>query len=246
MTIALLSDIHGNLQALQSCLADARARGASRYVFLGDLVGYGADPHGVVDIVREHVSRGAVAVRGNHDDAILGSTAYMNKSARRAIEYAREVLSVEQSAFLQQLPMIVREENCCFVHASAKTPERYPYVDCPSAAAACVAAAGTTYTFCGHVHEQRLYFTARVAHMKEFNPTAGIAVPLHGHRRWLAIVGSAGQPRDKNPKAAYTLFDPARATITFCRVAYDHSAAAMRIRAVGLPESLASRVEYGY
>ena len=246
MTIALLSDIHGNLQALQSCLADARARGANRYVFLGDLVGYGADPHGVVDVVSEHVARGAVAVRGNHDDAIHGSASYMNESAMRAIEYARGVLSAEQSAFLQNLPMIVREENCCFVHASAKTPARYLYVDSPSAAADCVEAAATTYTFCGHVHDQQLYFMAHAPRMSLFTPTPGIVVPVPTHRRWLAIVGSVGQPRDRNPKAAYTLFDPKRATITFCRVAYDHAAAARRIRIVGLPESLARRVENGY
>lgn len=246
MTIALLSDVHGNLQALQACLADAEARGANRYVFLGDLVGYGADPHGVVDIVREHVSRGAVAVRGNHDDAIHGSAAYMNDAALAAIEYARAVLSLDQANFLKSLPMIVHEENRCYVHASAKTPERYPYIDSPSAAAACVDAAKAAYTFCGHVHEQQLYFMAKSPRMALFTPTSGIAVPVPAHRRWLAIVGSAGQPRDNNPKAAYTLFDPVRATITFCRVAYDYRAAAERIRDVGLPESLAYRVENGY
>ncbi len=246
MTIALLSDIHGNLQALHACLADAKARGARRYVFLGDLVGYGADPHGVVDIVRDHVSRGAVAVRGNHDDAIHGSAAYMNDATLAAIEYARALLSEEQVSFLKSLPIIVREENRCYVHASAKTPERYPYIDSHSAAAECVAAAEAAYTFCGHIHEQQLYFMTKPPRMAPFNPTPGITVPVPGHRRWLAIVGSAGQPRDNDPKAAYTLFDPARSTITFCRVSYDHRAAADRIRNAGLPESLAYRVENGY
>jgi diadenosine tetraphosphatase ApaH/serine/threonine PP2A family protein phosphatase len=246
MSIALLSDIHGNMQALHACLADAHARGASRYVFLGDLVGYGADPHGVVDVVRDYVERGAIAVRGNHDDAIHGSTAYMNEAATAAIKYGRTVLSAEQSDFLRKLPMIVREGSCCFVHASANTPERYPYIDSPSAAAACVLAAETTYTFCGHLHEQQLYFMAQAPRMTLFTPTPGIAIPVPGHRRWLAVVGSAGQPRDRNPKAAYTLFDAARARITFCRVPYDHALAAKRIREAGLPLSLAYRVENGY
>ena len=246
MTIALLSDIHSNLQALSACLADARARGASRYVFLGDLVGYGADPGAVVDIVREHVSLGAVAVRGNHDDAIHGSTTYMNDAAAAAIEYARKVLSAEQAAFLQALPMIVREENRCFVHASAKKPGSYPYIDSPSAAAACVEAAETTYTFCGHLHDQQLYFMTRAPRMSLFSPTPGVAIPVPTHRSWLVIVGSAGQPRDHNPKAAYAMFDTVRSTITFIRVPYDHAAAAKRIRDAGLPESLACRVENGY
>ena len=79
MRIALLSDIHGNLQALHACLADAHARGAERFVFLGDFVGYGADPHGVVDVITEYVAQGAIAVRGNHDEAIHGSSIYMNE-----------------------------------------------------------------------------------------------------------------------------------------------------------------------
>lgn len=246
MTIAILSDIHSNREALEACLAHARAQGATRHVFLGDLVGYGADPGPVVDIVREHVERGALAVRGNHDQAIDQSAGYMNDSAQRAIEYARGALTASQAVFLREMPMMVREGNCCFVHASADTPDRYPYIDCPVAAATCVAAAATAYTFVGHLHDQQLYFQVRAPAMMLFRPTPGIAVPVPAHRRWLAVVGSVGQPRDRNPQAAYALFDPARATIMFCRVAYDHAGAAARIRAAGLPESLASRVENGY
>jgi diadenosine tetraphosphatase ApaH/serine/threonine PP2A family protein phosphatase len=81
--------------------------------------------------------------------------------------------------------------------------------------------------------------------MKEFHPAVGTAIPVSGHRRWVTIVGSAGQPRDHNPAAAYVLFDPSRRQITFCRVAYDAGAAADKIRKAGLPGSLAARVELG-
>jgi diadenosine tetraphosphatase ApaH/serine/threonine PP2A family protein phosphatase len=81
--------------------------------------------------------------------------------------------------------------------------------------------------------------------MKEFRPVAGTPIPVRGHRRWVALVGSVGQPRDRNPAAAYTLFDLARREVTFCRVAYDAGAAADKIRAAGLPGSLAVRVELG-
>lgn len=245
MKIALLSDIHGNLQALQACLADAVSRGAERYVFLGDYVGYGADPHAVVDVVADYAARGAVAVRGNHDEATFGSAAYMNETAQSAIDYAKRVLSPPQKLFLRNLPMIVREGNRCFVHASAASPERYPYIDSPSAALHCAEASQSAHTFCGHVHEQRLYFSAQGPKMTLFTPTGGIAVPVPAHRRWVALVGSVGQPRDRNPRAAYVLFDDAAPGITFCRVSYDHHRAAARIREVGLPESLAYRVEYG-
>lgn len=245
MKIALLSDIHGNLQAMIACLADARARGAERYAFLGDFVGYGADPHAVVDKIVEYVGRGALAVRGNHDEAVFGSAAYMNEMAQSAIDYAKTVLSPPQTVFLRNLPMILREGSCCFVHASAASPEKYPYIDSPTAAQRCAEASESAHTFCGHVHEQRLYFAAHGPKMTLFRPTPGVAVPVPAHRQWVALIGSVGQPRDHNPRAAYAIFDGARPSITFCRVAYDHRAAAARIREVGLPESIAYRVECG-
>ena len=245
MRIALLSDIHGNLQALQSCIDDARANGAKRYVFLGDFVGYGADPHGVVDIIAQYVSQGAVAIRGNHDEAIYGKATYMNEMAMSAIDYARQVLTPAQTQFLRDLPMMVREGPCCYVHASAASPEKYPYIDSPTAALRCAEASELPYTFCGHVHEQRLYFGAEGPRMKLFQPTPGVAVPVPAHRRWVALVGSVGQPRDRNPQAAYAIFDDERLAIKFCRVPYDHHAAAARIREVGLPGSIAYRVESG-
>ncbi len=113
----------------------------------------------------------------------------------------------------------------------------------------CVAAANLAYTFCGHVHDQRLYFASSgtgAPAMKLFRPTPGVAVPAPAHRQWVALVGSVGQPRDNNPRAAYAIFDAGRSSITYCRVPYDHYAAAARIRAVGLPESIAYRVERGY
>lgn len=246
MRIALLSDIHGNLHALQSCLDDALRQGAERFVFLGDLAGYGADPHGVIDVVADHVGRGAIAVRGNHDEAMFGDAPYMNEMARTAIDYGKQVLSAAQIEFLKSLPMIVREQNSCFVHSSAASPEKFPYIDSPTAAAQCVAAAEAAHTFVGHVHEQRLYFAAQAPKMTLFRPTPGVAVPMPPHRRWVALVGSVGQPRDRNPRAAYAMFDDQRAAITFCRVPYDHHAAAMRIREVGLPEAIAHRVECGF
>ena len=246
MKIALLSDIHSNIQALHACLADARARNVDRFAFLGDFVGYGADPGLVVDVIVEHVAEGAIAVRGNHDEAIYSDAIYMNDMAMAAIVYARQVLTVAQTLFLRNLPMLVRQGTCCFVHASAASAEKYPYIDSPSAAQRCTEASESPHTFCGHVHEQRLYFGAPGARMTLFRPTPGIAVPVPSHRRWVALIGSVGQPRDRNPKAAYAIFDSERNTTTFCRVSYDHFAAAARVREVGLPESLAYRVENGF
>ncbi|MEO8485056.1 MAG: metallophosphoesterase family protein [Betaproteobacteria bacterium] len=245
MRIALLSDLHANLEALDGCLAHARAQRVDRHAFLGDFVGYGADAAGVVDRVRELASRGGIAVKGNHDDALDHPAGYFNDQARAAIAWARETLDASQRAYLAGLPLVVHDDALCFVHASADRPERWTYVDSAGTAARCVEAAGARYTFCGHVHDQRLYFEAADGRMSPFSPVSGTPIPVPDRRRWLAIVGSVGQPRDRRTAAAYALFDSERREITFFRVPYDAKAAADKIRRAGLPESLAHRVELG-
>jgi diadenosine tetraphosphatase ApaH/serine/threonine PP2A family protein phosphatase len=242
---ALLSDIHGNLEALLACLGHARERDAERFGFLGDLVGYGADARAVVEIVAQYAADGAVVLKGNHDEAIEEGGGYFNDAARAALQWARETLTEEQRAFLASLPLVVRRETVCFVHASAAAPERWDYIDSPGAAKRCADAADARYTFCGHVHDQVLYFENASGRMSEFRPSPGTAIPVPSHRQWVAIVGSVGQPRDRNPAAAYALFDPVEEKLTFFRVPYDAMAAADKIRHCGLPSSLAYRVELG-
>ena len=245
MRVALLADIHANLEALTACLAHARERGADRFAFLGDFVGYGADPAAVVAVISSHAEAGAIALKGNHDEAVERPKVYFNEAASAALEWARRCLSPAQRTFLAGLPLVTRAHSTCYVHASAAFPERWDYVDSAGAAARCVEAAAAVHTFCGHVHDQMLYFETAPGRMTPFRPVPGTAIPVRAHRRWLAIVGSVGQPRDRNPAAAYALFDPARAQLTFHRVPYDAKAAAAKIRAAGLPESLAYRVELG-
>lgn len=245
MRIALLSDVHSNLQALEACLADCRERGVDRLAFLGDLVGYGADSSSVVDIAMQAVESGAVSVRGNHDEAVDGEASYLNEMARAGIVHARGSLSALQRAYLKNLPLLERHADACFVHGSADQPERYRYLDSVDAARRCASATDASITFVGHVHEQRLYYGTREERMNLLTPTPGIPIPVPRHRRWVAVVGSVGQPRDHNPMAAYAIYDSARPALTFFRVSYDHHLAARRIREVGLPESIAYRVERG-
>ena len=245
MLTALLSDIHGNLEALNACLNHARGRGAERFVFLGDLVGYGADARSVVEVVARYAAEGAVVLKGNHDKAVEKMDGYFNDASRAAIEWARGTLTQDQKRFLATLPLVVRQGAACYVHASAAAPERWDYIDSPAAAKRCAEAADAAYTFCGHVHDQVLYFGSVQGRMSEFRPFPGTAIPVRSHRRWVAIVGSVGQPRDRNPAAAYTLFDLAGQMLTFFRVPYDAKAAAAKIRRCGLPDSLAYRVELG-
>jgi diadenosine tetraphosphatase ApaH/serine/threonine PP2A family protein phosphatase len=245
MKLALFADIHANLEAFEACLEHAGEQGAEEIAFLGDLVGYGADPAAVLDRVRARAAAGAVVVRGNHDAAVVAGTETMNKSAEAVVGWTRRQLDQDQLAFLAALPLVVRRDAICFVHASANGPADWTYVHDAAAAAHSMAASGATWVFSGHVHEQALYHLSRTGHALPFKPVPGVAIPVPAHRGWLAVAGSVGQPRDGNTAACYAIFDTGRATLTFHRVPYDWSAAAAKIRAAGLPEFLALRLERG-
>jgi diadenosine tetraphosphatase ApaH/serine/threonine PP2A family protein phosphatase len=244
--IALLADIHGNREALSACLADAARRNVDRYLFLGDLVGYGADPGWVTDQVGDYVARGAIALLGNHDAAAAGQTVAMEQTATEAIAWTRDRLDAAQKRFLAGLPLTREDGSRLFVHASADAPAQWHYILDARRARASFAATAAQQTFCGHVHRPALYFLSRTGKVSEFTPTAGVAIPLMAGRRWLAVLGAVGQPRDRNPAACYGLLDDAGNTLTYIRVPYDVASAARKIRESGLPAVLAARLEQGY
>ena len=247
MRLALLADIHSNLEALVAVLAHAREQGAEALAFLGDLVGYGADPEAVLERIEAEAARGAVVVQGNHDAAVLdpGVAAGMNEAALEVIAWTRGRLGARERAFLASLPLLAQRGDVTFVHGSVETPEQFLYVTDPLRAARCLAAAGTPWVFAGHVHEPVLYYTSATDRPLPFRPVPGVAIPVPPRRRWLAIAGSTGQPRDGRPSASYAVFDDERHTLTYHRVAYDWPSAAAKVRAAGLPERLAVRLERG-
>src|SRR5438874_234542 len=139
MKLALFADIHSNLEAITACLAHAQALGADRYAFLGDLVGYGADPVAVLDLIEQHAANGAVVVLGNHDAAAIGRPDdSLNDNAQAAIAWTRDQLGKRQRAFLAGLPLTIRDDNILFVHASAAAPERWTYVTGPAERTRCI------------------------------------------------------------------------------------------------------------
>jgi diadenosine tetraphosphatase ApaH/serine/threonine PP2A family protein phosphatase len=244
--IALLADIHGNREAMAACLADAERKAAERYVFLGDLVGYGADPGWVIDRAMEYVARGAIAILGNHDAAAAGRQVAMNETAAAAIAWTRAKLDAAQRDFLEKLPLSVEDGERLYVHASADEPARWHYVLDAYRARKSFEATPARQTFCGHVHSPALYLLSQTDKLFGFRPTAGVAIPLLGNRRFLAVLGAVGQPRDHNPAACYALLDEARNMLTYVRVPYDVASAARKIRDAGLPAVLAARLEQGY
>jgi diadenosine tetraphosphatase ApaH/serine/threonine PP2A family protein phosphatase len=245
MWIGLFSDIHANREALEASLEHARRAGISRFIFLGDYVGYGADPAFAVDTVMREVEAGAVALLGNHDAAISTGTGGMNHIAAEAIDWTRPRLDRTQSEFLTRLPLTFEDDNRLFVHASANAPERWEYIISIESASRSFLATRAQATFCGHVHVPQLYHLSPAGKLAGFQPVQVVEIPLLVQRRWLAVIGSVGQPRDYNPAACYGALDTERNVLIYVRVAYDNETAARKIREAGLPEFLSQRLIAG-
>jgi diadenosine tetraphosphatase ApaH/serine/threonine PP2A family protein phosphatase len=243
--IAIFTDIHGNREALEACLAHAGRRSIDRYVFLGDLVGYGADPGFVVDTVTDLATHGAIALLGNHDSAAIGMPERMNEDAMAAAEWTRRQLTLAQHAFLTDLPLTAEDDDRLYVHASAASPATWDYVLDERAAARSLMATDATITFCGHTHLPALFHMTATDKIAAFDPDADVAIPLTPQRRWIAVIGAVGQPRDRNPAACYALYDDGPRTLTYVRVPYDVETAARKIRNAGLPPFLAARLASG-
>lgn len=247
MKLALLSDVHANLRALQACLAHAQQQGADQFAFLGDLVGYGAEPSQVLDVVMRLGSQGAWVIRGNHDTLAAQPAASASTIDELSAQWTHLQLTPKQREYLQNLPLTLRDGNLLLVHASANAPHSWHYVDDPQRAALSLDAAGADvrYVAGGHVHHQTLFYRGSGRGLLSFQPKPGAGVPVTAKRQWLVTVGSVGQPRDGHTEAMYTLFDRTLSTMTFHRVTYDYQAAANAIRATQLPESFAQRLEHG-
>ncbi len=249
MKLALLSDIHGNAQALDACLDHALSHGADRLAFLGDLVGYGGAPAEVVDQIMSLAEQGATVLKGNHDAMALHPPAQVTVLGDATAHWTHGQLLNHHREFLSGLPLTTQIDDVFLVHASAHEPDKWNYVDDERSAQvsldAAVAQPGVHFVFGGHVHHQMLYYRSTGRGLMAFRPTPGVAVPTPRHRQWLATIGSVGQPRDRDPRAMYAIFDSRLAQLTFHRVDYDHQGAASAIRRAGLPEFFAQRLEDG-
>lgn len=244
---ALFADIHSNLEAFEACYEDAINQGATRFVFLGDIVGYNADPVAVVEKIQEIVNSGkGVALLGNHDAACFEDySKKLNPNALAAINWTRTQLQEKHIDFLKSLPLTIEEDDTFFAHASAHNPADWNYVMDGMSAWRCAENSKKIYNFVGHMHDQMLYYQSSVGKLIRFNPHPGDEVPIGKHRRWVAVVGSLGQPRDGNPLACYALFDASQECMSFHRVTYDHYSAAEKVIKAGLPNEFADRLLTG-
>jgi len=245
MWVGLFSDIHANREALEACLSHARGQGITRFIFLGDYVGYGADPGFAVDTVMREVENGAIALLGNHDDAIGSGAGGMNAVAAAAIDWTRSRLTAAQSDFLARLPLTFDDNDRLFVHASAHDPAGWEYITSAEDASASFAATRAHATFCGHVHVPQLYRLQLSGQPSGIIPAPSIEIPLRVKERWIAVIGSVGQPRDGNPAACYGAIDTERNVLVYVRVPYDVETAARKIQQAGLPPILGLRLLEG-
>jgi diadenosine tetraphosphatase ApaH/serine/threonine PP2A family protein phosphatase len=245
MRIALMADLHANRLALEACLVHARSASYDRLVFLGDFVGYGAEPVEVLDRIMAEVDHGAIAVAGNHDHAVAHDQEAMTPDAETALAWTRGQLGPSAREFLASLPLRFEDDTRLYVHASPQTYPPWLYIQDGPAAKRALEASRAQTVFCGHTHRPALHGITATGQLVSFDPVPGIPIPLPHHRRWLTVVGAVGQSRDGNPASAYALFDTTRGEITHYRVPYDVKAAAQAVIRAGLPPALARRLEEG-
>ena len=250
MRILLLSDIHANLEALSACLAVVPAH--DRIVNLGDVVGYGADPNPVVDLVRSHDGQ---VVRGNHDKAVSGvmDLDHFNPMAGLAALWTRKQLTPENLTWLRELPQgpirMPDLEQMQFVHGSPLGEDEYLVSARDSLEP--LMTASSRVTFFGHTHRQGGFYwdgeRTEVIH-PEYESADGMEtweLPLRDEVRYLINPGSVGQPRDEDWRAAFAVLDNERKSVQYYRVPYDVQAAQEKILAAALPPRLATRLSTG-
>jgi len=243
---AILSDVHANLEALTAVLADADAEGASAILGLGDLVGYGADPGPCVDLL---AARGATLVAGNHEWGAAGliDVDWFNPAARAAILWTRDRIAPDAGQYLGALPLARTMEDAHLVHASPRHPEEWDYLTSAEDGFAVFGDFDTRLCFIGHSHRPGVWSMGSGGpdHATAFRAWP-LRIRLEDGRRYIVNVGSVGQPRDRDARAAYALWDVDRREVEIRRVAYDHRAAAAKILAAGLPRLLADRLARGF
>jgi diadenosine tetraphosphatase ApaH/serine/threonine PP2A family protein phosphatase len=239
MRYLLISDIHGNLEALQATLEAAKRFEPYQLMCLGDVVGYGADPQPCIDLVGDKAS---LMLAGNHDLAVAGVIPIddFNAIAKRSVEWTRDQLSAEDRELLGNLPLQYVDGDYCYTHASPIDPMRFAYIRTLEEVGEVFAHIGQRFCFVGHTHLPVIVVMRRKTGRMEVirDPRARVK----DGDRYFVNVGSIGQPRDSNPDACSVLLDEEDGSIEFVRVPYDISKSQGKILSNGLPSYLAERL----
>lgn len=248
MKIAILSDIHANLEALNAVLDFTQKEHVDNYVCLGDIVGYNPNPSECIKIIRD--LKPLCIVKGNHDAYAAGNNELtsFNPVAAAAIEWTRKHLSDEERKWLNSLPLTaniytegVPSARFTAVHATLDEPGNWGYIFDRYSAAACLQYQWQPLCFIGHTHAP----IAFIRSMSEIHGGTYSTIKLDADKKYLINVGSVGQPRDRDPRAAVALFNVDEHEITLHRVEYDIAETQRKIYAVDLPKRCAERLSFG-
>jgi predicted phosphodiesterase len=239
MKIALFGDIHANLEALETVLADAEAQGCDSYVCLGDVVGYNANPSECLEIIRQ---MDCPVVKGNHDEDAGGdhSLEMMNPIAAEALQWTRDQLNDEQREFLARMRMVRQVEDFTIVHSTLDQPNVWNYVTNKFDAMSNFSYQFTQVCFHGHTHVPRVF--VRGSKVQDVSPDS---IAIEEGMKYFINAGSVGQPRDGDWRASYCIYDLDAKLIYFRRLEYDIETTQKKVLAAGLPEALASRLADG-
>jgi diadenosine tetraphosphatase ApaH/serine/threonine PP2A family protein phosphatase len=237
---AILGDIHSNLDALEAVLDDCRKEGVTDFLCTGDVVGYNACPRECLKMIRD---LGCPVVMGNHDYYVSSwqDLTDFNPAAAEVIEWTRKQLTDEEISILRSFPFVSTNMGITLVHSTMDCPESFGYVFDHLQAEAHFSHQITPICFHGHTHCPMIY-EKQVSAVYRID-AQDFKLPIG--RKYFINVGSVGQPRDGDSRAAYALWEPSTRKISFRRLEYDVQAAQERIRAAGLPERLASRLSIG-
>jgi len=238
MKYAIISDVHANLEAVESCFREIEVLKPDRIICLGDLVDYCAEPVEVIDIIKKNCD---VVILGNHDEAqfryeMIGG---YRENAQISSVHTRKVITDEEIKYLKTLPRVHSENDLLFVHASPLDPKRYRYLLDEETASENFSSFKEKICFIGHSHKP-LMFELSPAGVKRVQKTK-----LSPEGRYIINVGSVGQPRDGNPKLSFGWYDTASFEYRNIRVDYDIKSASAKIRNEGLPAHLADRLFEG-
>ena len=241
MRTAVISDLHSNLEALDAVLSRVDELRCERLYVLGDIVGYGADPNGVIERL---AARGAVSICGNHDLAVTGAfdVAWFNEAAAAAVEWTAANLDADAQAYLDALSPMDDRGEALLVHGSVRDPVA-EYLVSVEAARQSFALGDFRLGFFGHTHLPTIFTCAPDGSVRGGILPVDEAVPLEPGVRYLLNPGSVGQPRDQDPRAAFLVWENGAAVSH--RVSYDVASAQRKIRDAGLPGWLADRLAVG-
>ena len=245
MLVAVLSDIHANLEALQAVLDDMKSHGAEGILGLGDYIGFNGNPAECLSMVQPHL---LAAVQGNHEAALVDRAVFGVPMYMEMMDRTQDMLSPEQLSWLRRLPNHTSWQDCLLGHATPEAPKRWGRIANVNEARKVFSSVKNRISFYGHTHRASIFRLRKGQVEKieiQYDARGDFTMHLASDSRFLINPGSVGQPRDLDWRAAYALYCPETATLHLRRVAYDVAEAGNKISRTGLPASFAEALQHG-